>query len=214
MGEETNRKYCVRIKNGDYGRMWYSGKAGEVFTVRISDNPNAGYSVVSDDANRVRTIDKDHAELFGPVGDFTVGKRMDEETVARALTLAEGANAGHESVTTTQKHITALARTVAELRRELDAVKTNVQTIAETATSADYKAGQALASASQFADRLDALGELYDTHADSIEMLTDDIVLLDERTQPLTSEGISELSTELAKVVERTIRTEGIRRGR
>lgn len=185
MGEDINRKYCVRIKNGDYGRKWYNGKGGEVYLVTISDNPNAGYSVVSDDANRVRVIEKEHAELVGPVGDFEREDRV-----------AKNAEPVHD--VSTEKHVIELARRVVELRRELDVVTANVQTFAETATSADYKAGQAMTTSAQFADRIDALGELYDRN-------TDDIIMLDERTQPLTREGISKLSTELAEVVTKTI---------
>lgn len=196
MGEitnaETNRKYCVRIRDGEHGRKWYSGKRGDVFVVKVSENPNAGYLVESGDVS-IRTIDKDHAELIGPVGDFE-REGSEEETVSI-----------YGKFDQSDRHITALAQSIAELRRELDAVTANVQTFAETATSADYKAGQALTTSAQFADRLDAHGGIYDILADDIECLTDDVVMLDARTQPLTREGISELSTELAEVVTKTI---------
>ena len=80
-----------------------------------------------------------------------------------------------------------LSQTVARQQSEIDTLKADLQSFAETATEADYKAGQALTSSSE-------VGEL----SDKVDMITDDIVMLDERTQPLVDDNKSSLSTELA----------------
>lgn len=71
------------------------------------------------------------------------------------------------------------------------AKRVDVEKFAETATNADYKAGQALTTLAQFADK--------------IEMLIDDMVTIDERTQPLVDEGVSDFAAELAEMIERKI---------
>lgn len=58
-------------------------------------------------------------------------------------------------------------------------------------------------------DNIRTWAEDYSEHkanmSDKVEMLTDDIAMLDERTQPLTTEGVSKLSEELAQVVTEAI---------
>src|SRR5699024_6332929 len=66
-----------------------------------------------------------------------------------------------------------LSQTVARQQSEIDTLKADLQSFAETATEADYKAGQALTSSA-------AVGEL----SDKVDMITDDIIMLDERSQP------------------------------
>jgi len=85
-----------------------------------------------------------------------------------------------------------LSQTVARQQSEIDTLKADLQSFAETATEADYKAGQALTTSADLSE--------------SVEMLTDDIVLLDERTQPLADDSKSSLSTELADAVITQIR--------
>lgn len=48
---------------------------------------------------------------------------------------------------------------------------------------------------------------------EKVEMLIEDVSMLDERTQPLTDEGLSQLSTDLASEVERTV-SRAMRNGR
>ena len=91
--------------------------------------------------------------------------------------------------------IANLARRVYELENRLNSTEIDLQTFAETAETADYKAGQALTSSA-------AVGEL----SDKVEMITDDIIMLDERSQPLVDDSKDDLATELADIVIRKIR--------
>jgi len=88
-----------------------------------------------------------------------------------------------------------LSQTVARQQSEIDTLKADLQSFAETATSADYKAGQALTSSA-------AVGEL----SDKVDMITDDVVMLDERSQPLVDDSKDDLATELADTIIRKIR--------
>src|SRR5690625_1078642 len=88
-----------------------------------------------------------------------------------------------------------LSQTVARQQSEIDALKADLQSFAETATYADYKAGQALTSSSE-------VGEL----SDKVDMITDDIVMLDERTQPLVVDSKDDLATEIANAFITQIR--------
>src|SRR5699024_6455147 len=85
-----------------------------------------------------------------------------------------------------------LSQTVARQQSEIDTLKADLQSFAETATEADYKAGQALTTSA------DLLGK--------VEMITDDVVMLDERSKPLVDDSKDELATELADTVIRKIR--------
>src|SRR5699024_6242878 len=85
-----------------------------------------------------------------------------------------------------------LSQTVARQQSEIDTLKADLQSFAETATEADYKAGQALTTSADLSD--------------SVEMLTDDVVLLDERTQPLVDVSKDDLATELANAFITQIR--------
>src|SRR5690625_1572878 len=95
--------------------------------------------------------------------------------------------------------IANLARRVHELEERLDSAEKDVKTFAEIATEADYKAGQALTS-------VRSLSEASDRAAEAVDMLTDDIVLLDERTQPLVEDNTDGLAKELAEEVIKRIR--------
>src|SRR5690625_216052 len=95
--------------------------------------------------------------------------------------------------------IANLARRVHELEKRLDSAEKDVQSFAETAAEADYKAGQALTS-------VRSLSEASDRTAEAVDMLTDDIVLLDERTQPLVEDNTDGLAKELAEEVIKRIR--------
>src|SRR5690625_5019462 len=88
-----------------------------------------------------------------------------------------------------------LSQTVARQQSEIDTLKADLQSFAETATSADYKAGQALTSSSE-------VGEL----SDKVDMIMDDVVMLDERSQPLVDDSKDDLAAELADTVIRKIR--------
>src|SRR5699024_7313075 len=77
-----------------------------------------------------------------------------------------------------------LSQTVARQQSEIDTLKADLQSFAETATEADYKAGQVLTTSERLSE--------------SVDMLTDDVVLLDDRTQSLVDDNKSSLSTELA----------------
>ena len=91
--------------------------------------------------------------------------------------------------------ISNLSQTVARQQSEIDTLKADLQSFAETATSADYKAGQALTSSA-------AVGEL----SDKVDMIMDDVVMLDERSQPLVDDSKDDLAAELADTVIRKIR--------
>lgn len=88
-----------------------------------------------------------------------------------------------------------LSQTVARQQSEIDTLKADLQSFAETATEADYKAGQALVSSA-------AVGEL----SDKVDMIMDDVVMLDERSQPLVDDSKDDLVAELADTVIRKIR--------
>src|SRR5690625_854815 len=88
-----------------------------------------------------------------------------------------------------------LSQTVARQQSEIDTLKADLQSFAETATEADYKAGQALTSSA-------AVGEL----SDKVDMIMDDVVMLDERSQPLVDNSKDDLAAELADTVIRKIR--------
>src|SRR5699024_1412088 len=85
-----------------------------------------------------------------------------------------------------------LSQTVARQQSEIDTLKADLQSFAETATEADYKAGQALTSSADLLDK--------------VEMITDDIIMLDERSQPLVDDSKDDLAAELADTVIRKIR--------
>src|SRR5699024_8103000 len=85
-----------------------------------------------------------------------------------------------------------LSQTVARQQSEIDTLKADLQSFAETATEADYKAGQALTTSADLSDKVD--------------MITDDVVMLDERSQPLVDDNKTSLSTELADAVITHIR--------
>src|SRR5699024_1800987 len=85
-----------------------------------------------------------------------------------------------------------LSQTVARQQSEIDTLKADLQSFAETATEADYKAGQALTTSADLSDKVD--------------MITDDVVMLDERSQPLVDDSKDDLATELADTVIRKIR--------
>lgn len=68
-----------------------------------------------------------------------------------------------------------LSQTVARQQDEINSLRGDLRALSETATNTDYKAGQALTTSADVKD--------------NIEMLTDDIVMLDERTQPLVYGG-------------------------
>src|SRR5690625_4878985 len=88
--------------------------------------------------------------------------------------------------------ISNLSQTVARQQSEIDTLKADLQSFAETATEADYKAGQALTTSADLLDKVD--------------MITDDVVMLDERSQPLVDDSKDDLATELADTVIRKIR--------
>ena len=91
--------------------------------------------------------------------------------------------------------ISNLSQTVARQQSEIDTLKADLQSFAETATEADYKAGQALTTSA-------AVSEL----SDKVDMIMDDVVMLDERSQPLVDDSKDDLATELADTVIRRIR--------
>src|SRR5699024_4909657 len=116
-----------------------------------------------------------------------------------------------------------LSRKVVELEERLDSAEKDVKTFAEIATEADYKAGQALTSVKTevfsnntldelrlkvkvIDDYQDILIDKMNGMHDTTEMLTDDIVLLDERTQPLVEDNTDGLAKELAEEVIKRIR--------
>src|SRR5690625_1691166 len=128
-----------------------------------------------------------------------------------------------ESPTTDSDLIANLARRVHELEERLDSAEKDVQSFAESATEADYKAGQALTSVKTevfsnntldelrlkvkvIDDYQDILIDKMNGMHDTTEMLTDDIVLLDERTQPLVEDNTDGLAKELAEEVIKRIR--------
>ena len=67
-----------------------------------------------------------------------------------------------------------LTRKVAELEKDTDAAIDGAANALSTANNADFKAGQALTTAELQQERVEM-------HSDSIELLTDDIITLDER---------------------------------
>jgi|SRR5690625_4148296 len=101
---------------------------------------------------------------------------------------------------TAEDMLVSLSQEVAQLKRQLVdlragmAKKEDVEKFANAATEADYKAGQALTTSKQFAE--------------NIEMLIDDVVMLDERTQELTGDGMAELGGEIVRVVLRHLERE------
>ena len=85
-----------------------------------------------------------------------------------------------------------LSQTVARQQSEIDTLKADLQSFAETATEADYKAGQALTTSADLSDKVD--------------MITDDVVMLDERSQPLVDDSKDGLATEIANAFITQIR--------
>lgn len=105
---------------------------------------------------------------------------------------------GEESTSNTVDLIVNLSQTVASLATRINYLETqvsantdNVRTFGEDVTKASYKAGQALTTAAQTAE--------------TTEMLEDDVVMLDERTQPLVADGVTQFATELTDMIERKI---------
>src|SRR5699024_1543580 len=115
------------------------------------------------------------------------------------------------------------ARRVHEFEERLDSEEKDVKTFAEKATEADYKEEHALTSVKTevisnntldelrlkvkvIDDYQDILIDKMNGMHDTTEMLTDDIVLLDERTQPLVEDNTDGLAKELAEEVIKRIR--------
>lgn len=75
-----------------------------------------------------------------------------------------------------------ITRKVAELESQVDSNSKDIVKFAETSAEADYKAGESLLQSALRKEEADGLEE-------RIEMLTDDIVMLDERTaeSPITN---------------------------
>jgi len=111
------RKARVRIESSDSPFNWYANKIGEEFDVIIPANDKASYVV--DDSNH-RLIQHIHRE--------------------DAVIIDDGNNRSTEDL------IASLASEVAQLKRDVRRLEENTKTFAETATEADYKAGQALMS--------------------------------------------------------------------
>src|SRR5690625_185782 len=163
---------------------------------------------VAEVGEKIKVID---AEVtFGEYSDgdvFTAESRYGREGIW-AKELPEGAvYIGHSeyvvlepldnesSSTDLTDLVIRLSQTVARQQSEIDTLKADLQSFAETATEADYKAGQALTTSA-------AVGEL----SDKVDMIMDDIVMLDERSQPLVVDSKDDLATELADTVIRKIR--------
>jgi len=108
-------KARVRINSSDSPLNWYANEIGEEFDVIIPANDKASYVV--DDSNH-RLIRHIHRE--------------------DAVIIDDGNNRSTEDL------IASLATEVAQLKRDVRRLEENTKTFAETATEADYKAGQAL----------------------------------------------------------------------
>ena len=109
------RKARVRIESSDSPLNWYANRIGKEFDVIIPANDKASYVV--DDSNH-RLIRHIHRE--------------------DAVIIDDGNNRSTEDL------IASLASEVAQLKRDVRRLEENTKTFAETATEADYKAGQAL----------------------------------------------------------------------
>src|SRR5690625_3701787 len=109
------RKARVRIDSSDSPRNWYADRVGEEFDVIIPANDKASYGV--DDFNRslIRHIQREDVVII-------------DDGNSRS----------------TEDLISSLATEVAQLKRDVRRLEENTKTFAETATEADYKAGQAL----------------------------------------------------------------------
>ena len=109
------RKARVRIDSSDSPLNWYADRVGEEFDVIIPANDKASYVV--DDFNRslIRHIQREDAVIIDDGNS-----RSTEDLIA------------------------SLATEVAQLKRDVRRLEENTKTFAETATEADYKAGQAL----------------------------------------------------------------------
>ncbi|WP_170840774.1 hypothetical protein [Oceanobacillus limi] len=102
-------------------------------------------------------------------------------------------------------------RKIAELTEQSDSNAKDIRTWADDYT--EFKSSPSLWATQSDVLSINAeLGILRETSFDwsekieqKIEMLIDDVVAIDERTQPLTTEGVSELSEELTKVVTQAI---------
>lgn len=151
---------------------------------------------------KIKVIDAN--TTFGEYGNgdiFTVESRYGREGVWAKEIPEESIYIGHSEYVVLEPIeespdladlVIRLSQTVARQQSEIDTLKADLQSLAETATEADYKAGQALTTSADLSE--------------TVVMLTDDIVLLDERTQPLVDDNKSSLSTELADAVIAQIR--------
>lgn len=127
---------------------------------------------------------------------------------------------GEKETKSTEDMLASLAKEVAQLKRQITALESQVssntsdiQTFAETAESADYKATSADYKAGQALTSTKLQTEVFEEMDAKVEMLIDDMVTIDERTQPLVAEGVSEFASELAEMIERKI-NESYRKGR
>jgi|SRR5690625_1486070 len=150
---DTFTEARVRIDSCSNPRAWYANLIGEEFDVQISPKEHAAY-IVDDGPGIYRMIQRE---------DATIIEGEDDED-KDALTLI--ANMAVE--------VAQLKARVKTLENENRSLERDLRTWAERMEEVDYKAGQALTSASRI-DDVD----------DKTEMLIDDVVMLDERTRDL-----------------------------
>lgn len=92
--------------------------------------------------------------------------------------------------------LSKLAETVAQISREVDGIKKDVQTFGDDTENLLHDLGQALADASITNARLDAIEHRQKEAGDYIEMLVDDVVMLDERTRAKAEAVVDERAAE------------------
>lgn len=97
------------------------------------------------------------------------------------------------------RRVTSLERKLSELEEQVDSNTKDIRTWSTDQENLAFK----------IVDVEQEIGELMD----KIEMIIDDEAYLDERTQPLVDEGVSEFAAELADLIERKI-NESRRKGR
>ena len=114
-GHETMKDARVKIVSCGRSFYWYANRVGEEFDVIIPVNNNASYVVNDTDNFVVRHIHREDAVIIDDSNN-----RSTEDLIA------------------------SLASEVAQLKRDVRRLEENTKTFAETASEADYKAGQAL----------------------------------------------------------------------
>lgn len=110
--------------------------------------------------------------------------------------------AGILPIEQTESHIVSLSQEVARLQRKIDVLSEQV----DTNTKDSLRHGGDIA-------RLTYSVEDTKTLKDDVEMLIDDIVTLDERTQSLTDNGLETLAVEIVNVIGRQLDARNKRRG-